>query len=256
MANFNATSRFSSRVGNYVKYRPSYPKELLDFMFRELGLSEGSSIADMGSGTGIFTGLLLERGAKVYAVEPNAEMRAAAEEAYEDRPNFRSVAAPAEKTGLPDAFFDMVCAATAFHWFDAAQAKVEWKRILKPDGVVFLVWNVRRGSSPFLSEYEKMLQRFATGYNEVHHRNSEEDAGVTELFSPQKPRAVSFPNEQVFDFDGLVGRLLSSSYAPLEGQSNHAPMMKELKEIFDRHKRDGKIRFEYDSKAYFGPVLK
>lgn len=254
MTTNDVTKRFSNRVADYVKYRPSYPAPLLDFMVKELGLGESSSVADVGSGTGIFTQLLLDRGVTVYAVEPNTEMRFAAEQALSKNQKFKSVAQSAEKTGLPTSSVDLVCAATAFHWFNAAAVKTEWKRILRPDGIAFLVWNVRREESPFLRDYEKMLHRFGTGYSEAKHRNTEDNSGMTILFAPHSPRTITYPNEQVLDFDSLVGRLLSSSYAPVEGHPNHESMMKELTTIFEKHQSDGKVRFEYDAKAYFGPL--
>lgn len=250
----NATTRFSNRVADYVKFRPSYPNALLDFMFSELGLSEQSIIADVGAGTGIFSKLLLERGAAVQAVEPNTEMRTAAEEALGGFEKFRSVAGSAEQTGLPSHSVDMVCAATAFHWFNAAPTKVEWERILRPVGLAFLVWNVRREATPFLSDYEKLLLRFGTNYSEAKNKNTEDNSGIDGFFAPHRPRARTFPNEQILDFESLAGRLLSSSYSPREGHPDHAPMMDGLRKIFEKHQIDGKIRFEYDTKAYWGPL--
>src|SRR6185312_8633612 len=195
-----------------------------------------------------------ERGATVYGVEPNPEMREAAETWLHQYPKFKSIAEPAEQTGLPPAKFDMVCAATAFHWFDPVLAKKEWSRILKSGGLAFLVWNVRRELSPFLADYESMLHKFGIGYAGAKHRNTEEASGMTAFFTPTQPRTISFPNEQRFDLESLTGRLMSSSYAPLEGHPDHQPMLEELRIIFEKHQCGGEIVFEYDTKAYFGKL--
>lgn len=247
----NSLSRFSDRVKDYIKYRPSYPKALLDFMEKNLGLGPSTQIADVGSGTGIFTQLLLERGASVFAVEPNSEMRHAAEELLGKNPRFKSIAAPAESTTLPSHSCDLVTAAQAFHWFDVAKVKLEWKRILKPSGKVALIWNDRKDSAtPFLRDYENLLQSYGTDYKEVKHRNTEETGALERFFSSYE--IFQCENEQIFDFEGLKGRLLSSSYAPAPGHSQHEPMMKALRKIFDSHHDEGWVRFEYETKMFYG----
>src|SRR5271154_1515768 len=125
------TARFSSRVEKYVRYRPSYPKEVVALLGKQCGLTAESVIADVASGTGIFTRLLLENGNRVFGVEPNAEMRRAGEEYLAAFPRFTSVAGTAEATTLPDHSVDIVTAAQAAHWFDRAKARREFVRILK-----------------------------------------------------------------------------------------------------------------------------
>lgn len=251
----NSQKRFSNRVSDYVKFRPKYPEALFEFMMKELDLGTKSLVADIGSGTGIFTQQLLDHGATVFAVEPNAEMRAAAEEMLRDYPNFRSIANSAEATGLPPSSVDLVCAAQAFHWFDVFLVKKEWQRILRPGGKVCLVWNDRKdATTPFLTAYEDLLMKFGTDYNEVRHRNTEENGSIEKLFAPKTYRTFHCDNEQVFDFDGLKGRLLSSSYAPAHGHPNYEPMIAELRVIFDRHQVGGHVKFEYDTKAYYGEI--
>jgi len=152
------TGRFSDRVEDYVRYRPGYPSAVIDLFKAELGLGAGTCVADAGSGTGIFSELLLRAGATVYGVEPNPEMRAAAERLLAGYSGFHSIAAPAEDTGLPGGSFDLVTAAQAFHWFDAQRARTEFSRLLRPGGHVALVWNGREtASTPFLAAYELSL---------------------------------------------------------------------------------------------------
>ena len=248
----DATTRFSNRVANYVKYRPSYPAAALDLMVAECGLGPKSVVADVGSGTGILSALLLERGALVYGVEPNPEMRAAGEALLQDQPRFQSVAADAETTTLAAAAVDIVAAGQAFHWFDRNRARAEFERILKPDGWVVLIWNERRTqSSPFLAAYEALLLRYGTDYAEVNHANV--DAAVIGPFFGRDGFGLrSFPNVQRFDYAGLEGRVLSSSYVPEAGHPNHAPLLDGLRQLFDRHQQDGVVAFEYDTHVYYG----
>jgi SAM-dependent methyltransferase len=254
MAQRDATSRFSDRVANYVRYRPGYPDAVLEILREETGLTPEAVIVDIGSGTGISADLFLRNGNEVYGVEPNAEMRRAAEKRFAERPEFHSVAARAEATTLPSAAFDYVVAGQAFHWFDASQTREEFARILRPGGWVVLIWNSRRvDSTPFLCAYESLLRTYGTDYLEVQHQNID-DAVLRKFFAAGKFEKRSVYNEQRFDFERLAGRLLSSSYALVEGQPNYEPMMRELERVFAEHAAEGRVCFEYDTEVYFGRV--
>jgi SAM-dependent methyltransferase len=249
----DSTTRFSNRVADYCRYRPAYPDALLIVLQREIGFSRASIIADIGSGTGISSELLLRIGCTVFAVEPNAEMRRAAEARLGNEPRFRSVAARAEATTLADRSVDAVTAGQAFHWFAAREARAEFVRILRPGGMAALFWNTRRTEgSPFVNAYERLLRQFATDYLQVNHRNvSAPDLGA---FFGGGYEARVFPNAQIFDFDGLRGRLLSSSYAPGPQHPDHARMLAALRHVFDAHHENGRVRMEYDTELFFGPV--
>ncbi len=244
--------RFSSRVADYVRYRPGYPGEMIDVLREHAGLHERAHVADIGSGTGISSRLLLDAGCEVFAVEPNGPMREAAKSFLGENPRFHSIAAPAEATTLADGTVDMVFSAQAFHWFDRARARTEFTRILKPGGSVVLVWNVRQTeSTPFLREYEALLRKFAPDYMQVRHENVD-DSAFSEFFLDSRFTRHTLPNAQHFEFDGLRGRLLSSSYAPAAGHSLHEPMLAELRRIFDAHQQDGKVSFLYDTEIVIG----
>jgi SAM-dependent methyltransferase len=248
----DSTTRFSNRVADYSRYRPAYPDALLTVLQREIGLSHASIIADIGSGTGISSELLLRSGGTVFAVEPNAEMRRAAEARLGNEPRFRSVAARAEATTLADRSVDAVTAGQAFHWFALREARAEFIRILRPGGMAALFWNTRRTEgSPFLSAYERLLRQFGTDYLQVDHRNV--SAPDLRAFFGDGYEARVFPNVQVFDFDGLRGRLLSSSYAPGPQHPDHARMLAALRQLFDAHHEHGFVRMEYDTELFFGP---
>lgn len=248
----NSTTRFSDRVEHYVRSRPDYPRAFYDFLRADLALTPASVIADIGSGTGISARPLLEAGHTVHAIEPNAPMRQAADRLLSSFANFRSVDATAESTALPDASVDLILAAQAFHWFDRPRARAEFARILRPGGHLVLVWNERRlDATPFLREYEDLLNRYATDYAKVRHENVD-DASLAAFFAPA-PRAIrEFPNAQHFDYAGLESRLLSSSYTPAADDPRRAPMLAELRKIFDRHQQGGQVAFEYTTRAHYG----
>ena len=246
------TRRFTSRVGDYVAHRPTYPPDLLALLEREGVLRPSDGVADGGSGTGILTALLLDNGNVVHAVEPNAAMAAAAVEALGAHPRFHAVAGRAEETTLPGASVDVVTAAQAFHWFDVAAARRELARILKPGGRVALVWNMRRtDTTPFLREYEQLLRRFATDYAKVSAGWADE-AAIANFFAPAGFEKRTLENRQAFGFEGLRGRLLSSSYAPPAGHPSHEPMLAELRQMYDRHQAAGEVAFDYDVAVYWG----
>ena len=252
--------RFSNRVDDYVRYRPGYPGALVAWLAAEAGLGETAHVVDVGSGTGIFTRRLLAAldglgagpGARVTGIEPNRAMRAAAEKVTRDA-RFDSRDGSAEATGLPDATADLVVAAQAFHWFDPPRARVEFARILKPGGIVSLVWNQRR-DTPLNRDYEEMLERFAPDYASVRERDRASEAKIRSFFAPTSPRRAMFHNEQRVDEAGIQGRLLSSSYCPVAGDPWHAPIMERLGEIFLAHARGGSVTIAYDTVAWCGPL--
>ena len=250
----DAKQRFSNRVAEYVRYRPGYPAAVLDLLRAECGLRPGHVIADIGSGTGFLSELFLKNGNRVYGIEPNTEMRQAGEEYLASYDGFSSIEGSAESTTLDDSSIDFVTAGQAFHWFDPQAARREFMRILKPARWVVIAWNDRRMEEQRLTrEYEQLLERFGIDYKrvkdsypELHH--------IRGFFNGGKFFSHDLPNEQVLDWDGLRGRLRSSSFAPTEGHANHAPMMAELERIFQTHQRDGRVRMEYWTRVYFGPL--
>ncbi len=247
----DATIRFSNRVENYVRYRPSYPPEVLQMLKNECGLSANHAIADIASGTGIWTRILLENGNPVYGVEPNAEMRAAGERLLAGFPKFTSVAGTAEATTLLDHSVDFATAAQAAHWFDRVRARQEFVRILKPGGWLVLMWNERvTDSTPFLRDYEQLLLRYGTDYQEIRHERTTDE--INEFFDPAPFEGRVFDMRQEFDYAGIEGRLLSSSYAPGADHPEHQPMLHELRRLVDAHAVDGRATFEYKTRVFFG----
>jgi len=240
--------RFSDRVEDYVKYRPGYPKAILS----KLGLQRDWVIADIGSGTGISTELFLQEGNRVYAVEPNDDMRAKAEELLSHYPGFVSVNGTAEATGLPAGSVDVIVAGQAFHWFDPVRTRQEFVRIARPGARVALIWNERLMETPFETDYEELILRYAGDYTTINHKNIS-DVQIGEFFRPEPYVLDQFANGQDFDFAGLKGRLLSSSYIPKEGE-RFTGMMSELRTLFDKYASGGMVRVRYDTKMYRGVI--
>jgi len=246
----SSTERFSTRVEDYIKYRPSYPPAVLELLRVRCGLAATATVADIGSGTGILTELLLETGAQVFAVEPNKEMREAAERLLSDYGRFRSVNGTAEATTLPEASVDLVTASQAFHWFHVPKTHRELVRVLKPRGWVVLIWNERPpAAGAFLDEYDNLLRRHAADYERVTRMRADE--GKIREFFGRRPQTAVFANQQVLDFAGLQGRLMSSSYAPEPGHPEHEPMIAGLRALFERHNRAGKVVFPYRTLVYY-----
>jgi SAM-dependent methyltransferase len=249
----DATSRFSDRVENYVRYRPGYPAEAVQCLRDECGLKAKHVIADIASGTGIWTRMLLENGNRVFGVEPNAEMRQAEERLLSEFSRFTSIDGKAEATTLPDASVDFVTAAQAAHWFDRERARQEFVRILKPHGWLVLLWNERVvDGTAFLRDYEQLLLTFGTDYKDVRHERTTE--AVNEFFDPAPYQERVFAIRQEFDYAGLEGRLLSSSYAPGPEHPQHRPMLIELRRICEEHVVNGKVQVDYKTRVYFGQL--
>jgi len=247
-ANTDSKQRFSNRVDDYTRYRPGYPPEALQFIRDQSNLNTNSTVADIGAGTGIFTALLLNSGASVIAVEPNEAMRSAADRHLQSYQNYSSVAGSAEQTGLADQSVDLITAAQAFHWFDFAEAKKEFVRVLKPAGKSVLIWNRRDSSSAFMQHYDALLKDRLPEYNKVNHTNAT-DERIGE-FLGNKMRKVEFPSDQSFDLNGLKGRLMSSSYCPAPGTEGHDELMIEIEKLYSKYSTDTGVQFDYSTQVY------
>lgn len=244
--------RFSSRVENYIRYRPRYPRGVIETLRSECGLVPSAMVADVGSGAGALTEVFLSNGNTVFAVEPNREMREGAERLLSAHPGFRSVAGRAEATTLEDHSVDFVVVGQAFHWFDLGAARREFLRILRDSGWAMVVWNEREfQTKPFLAAYDRLLERHAPDYARERHKRIY-DTGLDAFFGPGGYMSRTFPYRQELDYEGLKGRLLSSSYTPEPGHPNYDRMIGELMEIFQEHQVGGRVTMEYITRMYFG----
>lgn len=246
------TQRFTARVDNYARYRPRYPQTVMDALRDECGLSASSVVADVGSGTGILTEMLLRNANTVYAVEPNDAMRVAAEASLSEYQGFVSVNGRAEATTLPDASIDLITAAQAFHWFDPVPTRAEFLRILRPGGYVALVWNMRHyQAGGFALAYEELLGEHGQAYHQVNHEARVDNNDI--LFANGHETRI-FTHERRLDYDALQGGLLSASYAPLPGTPEYEPMIARLRAIFDEYEQDGIVAMPYETHLYFAQL--
>ncbi len=245
---FDPTTRFTPRVQSYQRYRPSYPSAILTLLENQCGLAPDSRIADIGCGTGLLAELFLEYGCEVFGVEPNAAMRAAAEELPAAGERFHSINGRAESTTLADASVNLVTAGQAFHWFDPVAAHHEFSRILKPGGSLVLVWNERRAAPGFQTDYETVIRDCAPEKNRI------QEASIDVVFGHRDWRLTEFPNRQHLDLAGLQGRLASSSYAPLPDSPGYGPLMDALQTLFEKYQQDGRVTLLYDTKVYWGVI--
>lgn len=246
------TQRFSDRVDAYVRARPGYPQSLLAFLHAQLGLGAADPVADVGSGTGLLTELLLSGGHPTFAVEPNGPMRSAAEGRLGHHANFHSIDGTAESTTLPDGSVALVTAAQAFHWFDVDRARAEFRRILRPGGRVALIWNERRPAPSGLNAaYANLVNRYQADRGAATSRRTPREA-MDRFFGTAGYQLATFDNPQRLDRAGLLARLASSSYMPLPPDPRHAGVIAEANALFDRFERDGVAILEQDTELYWG----
>jgi SAM-dependent methyltransferase len=243
------TERFSDRVEQYARYRPRYPNALLDFLANKI--PSPATVADIGSGTGILSGQLLQFGYQVMAVEPNKPMREAAERALSGNQGFTSVEGTAENTKLASFSVDAITCAQSFHWFDRAKCRTEFDRILRPLGFIALIWNDRARQDPLMKQYDELLTRLVPDYPDCSHRRVS-TTDIQAFFSDGWFELFTFPNHQSLTREEFLGRLISSSYVPLAGEPGHDPLIQACNTLFDRFAVNDLIHFRYQTQLYFG----
>ncbi len=250
----NNIERFNNRVDYYLKYRPGYPLKIIEILKQETGFDETFDIADIGSGTGLLSKLFVNNGNIVYGVEPNNEMRKAAEKIFANNYNFISIKGTAENTTLANECVDLITAAQSFHWFNSEQAKDEFKRIIRKNGYVTIIFNVRKNNTPFMKAYNKLQENLNSDFKEVRLENITRKH-ISDFFNGKKFTEKHIDNSQELDYPSLRGRFLSCSYVPLSGAENKRAL-KELKSIFDKYNNKNKIVIEYITKIYIGKLQK
>ncbi|MFX1501004.1 MAG: class I SAM-dependent methyltransferase [Promethearchaeota archaeon] len=247
--------RFSSRVERYIKFRPSYPKEIIQFLKEKRILSNKSVVADIGSGSGILSELFLQEGNKVYGVEPNIEMRKAGEVQLSKYSNFVSIEGSAENSSLESKSINIITVGQAFHWFDLEKTRIEFTRILKSNGWVVLIWNHRDSQkNEFLKEYEKYIIKYGTDYKTIKKRKLNYKNFFEECKAERNYGYKKFTNYQIFDYEGLEGRLLSISYIPLDDDPIYNYMIKDLKQLYDKYQENGLVRLDYNTEVFYGQL--
>ena len=253
MGNDIVTSKFDGRAQDYTAGRPNYSDELINCMFRDYGLSEKSVVADIGSGTGKFAVSLIKKGCTVFCVEPNDDMRHEAERNLCEYDNFHSVKGDAENTNLPDNSVDYVTSAQAFHWFDVVKFRDECKRILKDDGKIFLIWNVRDMEDPLNRELYDVYTKYCPYFCGFSGGISKGDPRIKDFFYG-KYDYVSFDNPLFYNKESFIARSLSGSYSIKEGDKGYEDYMAEISGLFDKYARNGIVSISNNSVTYVGKL--
>jgi SAM-dependent methyltransferase len=248
------TDKFSGKADVYSKSRPSYPNEYIDYLLSVNSLNETSRVADIGSGTGILTRQLLERGISVVAVEPNDDMRTKAEQDLQEFDQFLSMKGSAEETSLPDKRIDMITAAQAFHWFDEDKFKLECQRILKQEAKVALVWNSRDFSSPLIKENAEIFKKYCPNFYGFSGGIGEREEVFNQFFRNGEFEFKRFPNDLVLDFEGFLGRNLSASYSLKESDKEFEFFVDAITNLFEKYSHNGKLVMPNYTRSYLGNV--
>ncbi len=252
MLTTDSKARFTTRVESYRKFRPGYPAAVVDVLAREFLLGGDDTVADVAAGTGILTELFLAAGYPVVAVEPNAAMREACAALEAIYPKLRCVEGSAEDTGLADRSVALITVAQAMHWFDLERTRQEFARVLQPGGCCAVVYNHRRmGGDAFHSGYEQILREFGSDYKAVQGKHLSPEK-IAAFFAPSTMQSASFANHQDFTLEGLMGRVLSSSYMPQPGDDRYPVMENAVGDLFVQHQQNGHVRMEYETVVCWG----
>lgn len=247
-------SRFSRVADYYHPYRPRYPQQVITVLEEKCGLTPQQIVADVGAGTGLLTELFLEHGNRVYAVEPNADMRAVLESNLSKYDTFTSVEGQAEDTTLAAKSVHFVTAGQAFHWFEPDATRREFQRVLVPGGYVVLVWNLPAlDDSAFSKAYEVFWRKYIAA-EEMFEKRKRPHA-IDAFFGAHDAFEVALENQQVCDFEAFKGRILSASRAPGPDDPRYPEMLDDLKAMFDAHNQDGKVTLLYDTRVTYGHIF-
>ena len=246
--------RFTKKVNNYVKYRPTYPQELIDYLFTDLGFSNNSIIADIGAGTGILTRLLADRVKTLYAIEPNKNMREACKKSCKNFKNVITIDGSAEDTTLMDNSIDFITVAQAFHWFDEINCLKEFKRILKPENNVVLIWNRKDNEDPSVQENSELCKKYCPDFKEVAGNSKISPDNYKDLFKNKICKYKVFDNDLILTLESYIGGTLSSSYAPLGNDPNYQDFIDELTALFHKYSNQGKLLVKSKTHSYAGQI--
>jgi len=231
-----ATS-FAAVADAYERARPGYPDEAVRWLAGEVPCD----VVDLGAGTGKLTRLLVALGHRVTAVEPLPEM---IEQLRAAVPGVAVARGEAEAMPLPARSADTVTVAQAFHWFDRGPALREIARVLRPGGVLGLVWNTRDEREPWVAQ----LTEKAIGRDTIERSEVAAPHGESGLFGEMERH--SFPYAQQLDREGLIDLVLSRSYCAVMTVAERAPLLRRVERLFDEHGVNGVVELPYVTECF------
>ena len=213
---------FGSGAEAYERSRPDYQPAAVEWIVDALELQRGSTVLDLGAGTGKFTRALMTHGLNVVAVEPSDDMRRVLNQVL---PAVQVLPGTADAIPLPDQAVDAVAVAQAFHWFDAQVALHEMARVLRPAGGIGLIWNERDESVPWVFELSRRMRWHECRPYEVgmDFRPVVDSVG---LFAPCRQHLFSFA--EVLDHQGLLDRVGTSSYIVAMAESEREDLLADV----------------------------
>lgn len=245
------TERFTGRVEAYRRFRSGYPREIIPMLQEKCALTRESVVADVGAGTGMLSEPFLENGNRVFAIEPNPDMRAACRELLERYPGLTCVDGTAEDTRLGDHSVDFVAVGRALHWFDQSKCRPEFARILREGGWVLLAsQGPHNRSEPAIREFQTILKEHGLDYERLRHQYDIENAA--RRFFEGEFQEAEFPATEEMTYGELEGFALSLSVTPKPGHPGFPAMQKSLKEYYTRHESGGKVRMPMTCKIHWG----
>ncbi len=224
---------FSSKAQTYDKYRWDYAPEAVQAIRKITQLSRQSSLADLGAGTGMLTQHFLGIAGHVYAVEPNPEMRAILAQKLGSQPSVTVLDANAEHTTLPDRCVNVITVAQALHWFEPEAAKTEIQRVLKPNGWLAVLENIRTNEQ--LTQETESLMTEAYGADFSATRKYRKDKPLSFYFGHESYQCLTYPFAFKQDWDGFIGAILSASFMPDEHHPLYTRLVEDARKVFERH---------------------
>lgn len=244
----SAARGFASEAATYTRGRPEYPDALLGWLHDSLRIEPGARVLDLGAGTGKFTRLLLRTGAEVIAVEPVAQMR---DEFARAVPGVVAQAGTAADIPLPDGACDAVVCAQAFHWFAHSSALAEIHRVLRPGGVLGLVWNVRDESVDWVARISAILAPFEAD-TPRHHQGRWRAAFEADLFTLPEPASFAHTHEGPAA-EVVVDRIMSVSFVAALSEAERRSVRERLEHLVRTHPAlagRATVGFPYRTDAY------
>ncbi len=251
----DATKKFDGIANEYANSRPSYATEFIESLYEKYGFNESSVVADIGSGTGKFAKQLLDKGSKVFCIEPNVDMRLVAESELNKYLNFSSISGSAESTTLAENSVDFITTAQAFHWFDTKRFKKECSRIIKTGGKVFLIWNTRKEDTAVVQKLHGVYSKFCPDFKGFCGGMKLHDNRIKEFFNNEY-EYITFDNHLYFDREKFINRSFSGSYSLKKGDNGFDLYIEEINKVFDEFQTDGIVKIENQTVVYVGTLKK